>query len=150
VKYMTPAFTPPLVSQQKLTLFYDAACPLCRAEIEYLSRNNRRGLLAFVDINSERYQPEVVGVSCEQALAAMYGQFADGTLISGVEVFAAAYAHADLKLLAWLFSRKAMRPILNWSYRLFAKNRHAISKLFGPFALWLVKVTKQKSISNNH
>ena len=129
---------------QKLTLFYDAACPLCRAEIEFLSRRNQQGLLAFVDINSEQYRPEVVGVSCEQALAAMYGQYADGSLINGVEVFSAAYERANLKGLAWLFSRKPLRPVLNCSYRFFARNRHAISKLFGPFALWLVTVTKQK------
>ena len=129
---------------QKLTLFYDAACPLCRAEIEFLSRRNQQALLAFVDINSEAYRPEVVGVSCEQALAAMYGQYADGSLINGVEVFSAAYARANLQSLAWLFSRKTLRPVLSWSYRFFARNRHAISKLFGPFALWLVTVTKQK------
>ena len=129
---------------QKLTLFYDAACPLCRAEILFLTARNQQGLLDFVDINSELYRPEQVGVSCEQALAAMYGQYADGTLISGVEVFSAAYQRAGLKSLAWLFSRKSLRPVLNWSYRFFAKNRHAISKIFGPSALWLVNRTKQK------
>lgn len=129
---------------QKLTLFYDAACPLCRAEIIFLSSRNQQGLLEFVDINSERYRPDDVGVSCEQALAAMYGQYTDGTLISGVDVFSAAYERAGLKSLAWVFSRKSLRPVLNWSYRFFAKNRHAISKIFGPSALWLVKRTKQK------
>ena len=64
---------------QKLTLFYDGACPLCQAEILFLSGRNEANLLDFIDINSERYDPQVVGVSCEQALAAMYGQYADGT-----------------------------------------------------------------------
>ncbi len=129
---------------QKLTLYYDAACPLCRAEIQFLSRRNQQGLLAFVDINSEHYQPEIVGVSCEQALAAMYGQYADGKLISGVEVFAAAYARANLKALAWLFSRKTLRPFMDWGYRFFARNRHTISRVFGPFALWLVTLANKK------
>lgn len=129
---------------QKLTLFYDAACPLCQAEILFLSERNQLGLLAFVDINSEHYRPEAVGVSCEQALAAMYGQYADGQLISGVEVFSAAYARANLRVLAWIFSRKTLRPLLNFSYSFFAKNRHTISRLLGPFALWLVRPTKQK------
>ena len=129
---------------QKLTLFYDAACPLCRAEIEFLSRRNQQGLLAFVDINSDDYRPDSVGVSCEQALAAMYGQYADGKLISGVEVFSAAYARANLKVLAWIFSLKLLRPILNASYRFFAKNRHAISKICGPIALWLVESKSKK------
>ncbi len=129
---------------QKLTLFYDAACPLCQAEIEFLSGRNQQALLAFVDINSEHYLPERVGVSCEQALAAMYGQYADGSLLSGVDVFAAAYERADLKFLAWIFSRKVLRPVLNLSYRFFAKNRHVISKIFGPLALWLVRTKNNK------
>jgi predicted DCC family thiol-disulfide oxidoreductase YuxK len=124
---------------QKLTLFYDGACPLCQAEILFLSGRNQADLLGFVDINSKAYDPLKVGVSCEEALAAMYGQYADGTLINGVIVFPEAYRRADLPTLAWIFSRKSMQPILKMAYRFFAKNRHAISRVFGPGALWLVK-----------
>ena len=124
---------------QKLTLFYDGACPLCQAEILFLSGRNQAGLLNFVDINSKAYDPLKVGVSCEEALAAMYGQYADGTLIHGVTVFPEAYRRADLPTLAWIFSRKSMQPVLKMSYRFFASNRHAISRVFGPGALWLVK-----------
>jgi predicted DCC family thiol-disulfide oxidoreductase YuxK len=124
---------------QKLTLFYDGACPLCQAEILFLSGRNQADLLGFVDINSKAYDPLKVGVSCEEALAAMYGQYADGTLINGVTVFPEAYRRVDLPTLAWIFSRKSMQPILKMGYRFFAKNRHAISRVFGPGALWLVK-----------
>ncbi len=124
---------------QKLTLFYDGACPLCQAEILFLSGRNQAGLLNFVDINSKAYDPLKVGVSCEEALAAMYGQYADGTLINGVTVFPEAYRRADLPRLAWIFSRKSMQPVLKMGYRFFAKNRHAISRVLGPGALWLVK-----------
>ena len=124
---------------QKLTLFYDGACPLCQAEILFLSGRNQTGLLDFVDINSKAYDPLKVGVSCEEALAAMYGQYADGTLINGVTVFPEAYRRADLPTLAWIFSRKSIQPILKMGYRFFANNRHAISRVFGPGALWLVK-----------
>ena len=124
---------------QKLTLFYDGACPLCQAEILFLSGRNQAGLLNFVDINSKAYDPLKVGVSCEEALAAMYGLYADGTLIHGVTVFPEAYRRADLPTLAWIFSRKSMQPVLKMGYRFFANNRHAISRVFGPGALWLVK-----------
>lgn len=124
---------------QKLTLFYDGACPLCQAEILFLSGRNQAGLLNFVDINSKAYDPLKVGVSCEEALAAMYGLYADGTLIHGVTVFPEAYRRADLPTLAWIFSRKSMQPVLKMGYRFFAKNRHAISRVLGPGALWLAK-----------
>ena len=123
----------------KLTLFYDGACPLCKAEILFLSGRNQANLLDFIDINSEKYDPLKVGVSCEQALAAMYGQYADGTLINGPAVFPEAYRRANLPTLAWLFSRKTVQPALQMGYQFFAKNRHAISKVLGPGALWLVK-----------
>jgi len=129
---------------QKLTLFYDGACPLCQAEILFLSGRNEANLLDFIDINSEQYDPQAAGVSCEQALAAMYGQYADGTLIHGVTVFSEAYQRANLPFLAWMFSRPALQPILRVSYQFFAKNRHTISRVFGPSALRLVKARAQK------
>ncbi|QWE17710.1 DUF393 domain-containing protein [Polynucleobacter sp. AP-Nino-20-G2] len=119
-------------------MFYDGLCPLCQAEIIFLSGRNQAGLLDFIDINSEKYSAQDVGVSCDEALQAMYAQYEDGTLISGVDVFAAAYERADLPKLAWLFSRPSLRPLLMWAYRFFAKNRHTISGIFGPTALWIV------------
>lgn len=123
---------------QKLTLFYDGACPLCQAEILFLSGRNQAGLLDFIDINSDFYDPLATGVSCEQALAAMYGQYADGVLISGAAVFPEAYRRANLPFLAWLFSRKMLKPLVQFSYTIFARNRHAISRALGPMALRLV------------
>ena len=123
---------------QTFTLFYDGACPLCQAEILFLSKRNEAGLLNFVDINSALYDPQKIGITCEQALAAMYGQFADGTLINGIAVFPEAYRRAQLPFLAWLFSRKLLQPALTVAYHFFAKNRSQISSLLGPSALWLV------------
>jgi len=124
---------------EKFTLFYDGACPLCQAEILFLSGRNKANLLDFVDINSERFDSQRLGISCEAALAAMYGQFASGKLIQGVTVFPEAYRRANLPRLAWFFSRKPLQPILRLAYLFFAKNRHAISSLLGPTALRLVK-----------
>jgi len=133
---------------QKLTLYYDGACPLCQAEILFLSGRNQAGLLDFVDINSDRYDPIKVGVTCEQALAAMYGQYDNGALINGAAVFPEAYRRANLPFLAWLFSRKVIQPSLRMGYQFFAKNRHAISRIFGPVALCLVKAkSKQVTLS---
>ena len=129
---------------QKLTLFYDGACPLCQAEILFLSGRNQANLLEFIDINSGKYDPLKVGVSCEEALAAMYGQYGNGELIQGVTVFSEAYRRADLPFLAWIFSRKSLQATLQIAYRFFAKNRHAISRLLGPTALYLVKATSSK------
>ena len=119
-------------------MFYDGLCPLCQAEIQFLSGRNQAGLLSFVDINSDKYAPDHVGISCDQALASMCAQYDDGELIQGVEVFSAAYSRANLPKLAWLFSRPTLKPIWNLGYRFFSEHRHAISALLGPLALRLV------------
>jgi predicted DCC family thiol-disulfide oxidoreductase YuxK len=143
-KRMSPAH----LALKPLTLFYDGACPLCQAEIVYLASRNHQGLLYFVDINGPEYDPQSVGVSCEQALARMYGQLEGQEAIHGVPVFAEAYRRANLPLLAWLFSQPLLRPIWNLSYRFFAKYRHTISGLIGPFFLRLAKrVSHSKSTS---
>jgi hypothetical protein len=100
--------------------------------------------LDFVDINSERFDSAKIGISCDQALAAMYGQYGNGELIQGVAVFSEAYRRADLPFLAWIFSRKSLQGTLQAAYRFFAKNRHAISRLLGPTAFYLVKATSSK------
>ena len=127
-------------------MYYDGLCPLCQAEILFLSRRNQAGLLSFVDVNSSQYSADVVGVSCQQALDSMYAQYEDGELINGVDVFSAAYQRANLPTLAWLFSRPSLRPTLNWGYRFFAKNRYRISSIFGPAALRLVKATSKQKV----
>jgi predicted DCC family thiol-disulfide oxidoreductase YuxK len=124
---------------KSFTLFYDGACPLCQAEILFLQNRNQAGLLHFVDINSAQYDPQTVGVSCEEALASMYGQIEGESPINGVAVFGEAYRRANLPLMAWIFSRRWMMPILGPSYRFFAKHRHGISGFFGPPLLRLVK-----------
>ena len=129
---------------KKLTMYYDGLCPLCQAEILFLSRRNEAGLLSFVDVNSSQYSADAVGVSCQQALDSMCAQYDDGELINGVDVFSAAYERANLRTLAWLFSRPSLWPMLTWGYRFFAKNRHLISRIFGPTALRLVRATSKQ------
>jgi predicted DCC family thiol-disulfide oxidoreductase YuxK len=123
---------------KSFTLFYDGAGPLCQAEIVFLQNRNASGLLRFVDINSSQYDAQQVGVSCEEALASMYGQIEGEAPINGVAVFGEAYRRANLPFMTWLFTRNWMMPILGPSYRFFAKHRHGISGFFGPPLLKLV------------
>ena len=126
---------------KKLTLFFDGKCPLCEAEILFLAKRDCKKLLVFIDINSEQYKPESTGVSCEKALESMYGQIENEKVINGVEVFAEAYKRVDLHFLSWFFSRKWLLPFNQYFYKVFAKNRHAISRIIGPFILRMIKKT---------
>ncbi len=124
---------------QRLTMYYDGACPLCQAEIHFLESRNRLGLLEFVDVAAPGFDEATHQLSCKLALATMQGRLADGTQLEGIPVFAAAYERAALPTLAWLFSRRWLAPLLNASYYLFAKYRHPISQAIGPVMLRLSK-----------
>lgn len=79
-----------------------------------------------------------------EEMADRIGIIRKGELINGVSVFSEAYRRADLPFLVWVFSQKALQPLLQISYGFFARNRHTISKIFGPSALWLVNRTNNR------
>ena len=121
-----------------LTLYYDGHCPLCVAEIHFLTARNRRGLLSFIDINDQEFAAAGHPVSCAEAMAAMRGRLGNGQLLTGVPVFIEAYRRADLIFLPWLLSRSWLRPVLDNGYRWFARHRHRLSRVLGPTVLRLV------------
>jgi predicted DCC family thiol-disulfide oxidoreductase YuxK len=133
--------TRPLLQQSRdsLTIFYDGLCPLCLAEIHFLTARNHRGLLNFVDISTREFAEAGHPVSCAAAMAQMQGRLGNGQLLTGVPVFAEAYRRADLPALAWLFSRVWTRPILDLGYAWFARYRHSISRVIGPPLLRLAR-----------
>jgi len=124
---------------ETLTLYFDGRCPLCLAEIHVLRARNRRGLLQFVDVTAQDYREPSHGVSCDAALANIHARLGDHTLLRGPAVFAEAYRRAGLEHGAWLFSRPALQPLLAFAYRLFARHRHAISRIAGPLLLRIAR-----------
>ena len=119
----------------ELTLYYDGQCPLCVAEIEFLQSRSTIDQLAFVDVTQAGFEGADHNISCDAAMAQIHGRTADGHVLVGVPVFAAAYKLARLPLLAWLLSRRWLMPLLQPAYVLFAKHRQAISKRIGPTVL---------------
>ena len=115
----------------ELTLYYDGKCPLCVAEVEFLQSRNSTGQLAFVDITQAGFAAAGHNISCEAAMAQIHGRTADGQVLVGVPVFAAAYKLARLPMLAWLLSRRWLMPVLQPAYVLFAKHRQTISRRIG-------------------
>ena len=127
-----------------LTLFYDGGCPLCKAEMIFLSARNKAGKLEFKDVRQPHALDALAGVSCETALANIHAVTQEGTTLIGVEAFQLAYATVDLKLLSWFLGIKALQPMLRYGYTLFAKNRFTLSKVFGALALKVVKLITKK------
>jgi predicted DCC family thiol-disulfide oxidoreductase YuxK len=69
----------------ELTVYYDGACPLCRAEIGHYRRCEGAERVAFVDV---AMQEPGDGLSRAEALTRFHVRGPDGALVSGAAAFA--------------------------------------------------------------
>jgi predicted DCC family thiol-disulfide oxidoreductase YuxK len=115
-----------------LTLFYDAACPVCSLEMDHLRARNRDGRLVFVDIRTPGFDAARYGVTFEAMDAQLHAQRADGQVIYGVQVLRLAYEAVGL---GWLWAPVRwgpLAPAADLAYRVFARHRNTISRTAAP------------------
>ena len=115
-----------------LTLFYDAACPVCSMEIDYLWERNGEGKLRFVDISAPDFDPAPHGVTLAAMDAQIHAQRPDGTMLRGVEVLRLAYAAVGLGWVMKPTGWAPLRPLFDAGYRVFARHRRSISRAAAP------------------
>lgn len=97
-------------AHQKLTVYYDSACPICRIEIDHYRGIDRCQVICFADAREEetRFPPELTR---DAALARLYVRREDGTLISGAEAFVALW----MRLPGWRHAAKLRHiPGMMW------------------------------------
>lgn len=104
-------------------VFFDNECPLCRKEIALLRRLDRRQRIQFTDITDPQFRPDSVGRTFDELMAEIHGRLPDGTMVKGVEVFRRLYAAIGLGWLVPLTRLPGISHILDWGYRVFARNR---------------------------
>jgi predicted DCC family thiol-disulfide oxidoreductase YuxK len=87
----------------KIKLLYDGACPLCLREVNFLkSKDGDRGLIEFVDIANDGYDPaDHGGIDFETAMGRIHAILADGTVVQNVEVFRQTY---DILGIGWIYA----------------------------------------------
>lgn len=108
---------------RQVEIFFDGDCPLCKREIALLQRMDRRRRVQFTDIAAKEFDSANLGISWSTLMDRIHGRLPDGTWIEGVEVFRRVYAAVGLGWLAWSMRLPVITWVLNWSYRVFAKNR---------------------------
>ena len=114
----------------KLTIFYDAQCPLCDAEISQLKAYDNQQQLSFEDINAPDFSQRFAHIDKLKANRILHGQLNTGEMIFGLDVTCMAWKtvgkHRWLTVLRW--------PVIRWfadlAYLLFARYRNVISSLF--------------------
>ena len=73
-----------------VVVWFDGACPLCRREIAWMRRLDRRGAIAFVDVSRAATRDGGAGCPVDRsALLARFHALEDGRVVSGAAAFAA-------------------------------------------------------------
>jgi predicted DCC family thiol-disulfide oxidoreductase YuxK len=120
----SPLESPPesLLAEWQIKLLYDGQCPLCLREVNFLRKKDAgRGRVAFVDIASDRYNPEDHGgVSFEAAMGRIHAVLPNGDVIQNVAVFRRVY---DVLGMGWIYAPTAwplVGPVIDGLYRIWA------------------------------
>ncbi|MEO0459166.1 MAG: DUF393 domain-containing protein [Cyanobacteria bacterium P01_A01_bin.114] len=106
----------------QIKLLYDGECPLCMREVNFLQKRDAgRGLVAFVDIAADSYQPEDNGgVDFETAMGRIHAVLPDNSVIQDVAVFRRVY---EILGMGWLYAPTKwpiLGPLANLLYGLWA------------------------------
>ena len=121
-----------------LTIYYDASCPLCRAELETLSQRDAEGLLQLVDCSTGAIALD--GVTNDDMMARIHARDAAGRWLRGMDVFAAVYRAAGLFLLARIYAARGLRPLFDRLYPWIADHRQLLSRIGLPRVFRLVAI----------
>jgi len=99
-------------SSWQIKLLYDSECPLCMREVNFLrKRDANRGLVEFVDIADENYNPVAhSGVDFETAMGRIHAILPDGTIVKNVEVFRGVY---EILGMGWVYAATKL-PIIGF------------------------------------
>ena len=106
-----------------LTVFFDGACPICAREIALMKRLDRRRQVDFCDFSSQVYDATSRGFAAADLGTVIHARWADGSVITGVEVFRAMWEAVGLGVLAKLSRLSFVEPLVLRAYAWFARNR---------------------------
>ncbi|KLI63167.1 thiol-disulfide oxidoreductase DCC family protein [Aurantiacibacter marinus] len=114
------------VTVNRITVWYDGACPLCRREIAFMQRLDRRTAIRFVDVSEG--QPESCPISQEDLLARFHVRD-NGRILSGAAGFAAMWrAIPLLRPLGELARLPVMNRVFEKLYSIFLRFRPRLQR----------------------
>jgi len=106
-----------------IEMFYDGDCPLCMRETRLLGKMDRNQRILFTNIATPGFDASSLGKTQDELMAEMHGRLPDGTWVYGVEVFRRLYAAVGFAPAVWFTRLPVITQLLDFGYRLFAKNR---------------------------
>ena len=118
---------------ERLTIYYDASCPLCVSEMAVVKSRDVGGLLALVDCSGTQplpgpRMPDEAGVTREALMRALHARTADGRWLVGVPAYEAIFRATGFPRLARLAGSARLAPLLARSYAWVARNRYRLPR----------------------
>ncbi|MCH4894631.1 DUF393 domain-containing protein [Sphingomonas sp. SFZ2018-12] len=112
----------------RVTVWFDGDCPLCRREIAWMRRMDRRGTICFVDVAGD-----AGAATCpldRSALLARFHAEEDGRLLSGAAAFAAMWrAIPRLRPFGLAARHPFVLALLERAYRGFLRVRPQLQRI---------------------
>ena len=105
---------------EKDTLYYDGACPICRAEIDKLAGLSK-GRLELRDIH--RLEGEDPGIDKTALLSRLHLRTADGEWITGLPANIRAWRHTPFGFLWRILAWPLIRVVSHRCYELWLNHR---------------------------
>lgn len=113
---------------EKLTIWFDGGCPLCRREIALMRRLDKREAINFIDVSNG----ETACPIDRDALLARFHARENGVMLSGAAAFAAMWRAIPLLRPIGLAARnEPVLAMLEWLYRRFLVVRPMLQRLAG-------------------
>ena len=112
------------VHANKLVVFYDGGCPLCRREIRHYRRLDSEGQLHWIDIHAHPETLQTFGLTFDAAMQRMHVMESDGRMVSGAAAFVAIWKRLGrYRPLAWVVSLPGVFWLAEQAYSRFARWR---------------------------
>lgn len=109
--------------KRRFQVFHDGDCPLCRREIAWLQKRDRRQQIEFIDIADPDFDERQFGKSYDELMAEIHGRTIEGQWVTGVEVFRHLYQAVGFGPLVRVTRLPIVRHGLDLGYRVFARYR---------------------------
>jgi predicted DCC family thiol-disulfide oxidoreductase YuxK len=112
-------------------VLYDGSCGFCREWVPFWAPAMRRRGIEIAPLQAE-WVREKLGLAPDETLRDIRLLFSDGRQVSGPDVYREVMRRIGWARPFYLLSRApGLRAVFDRCYRLFAKNRHRISRACG-------------------
>ncbi len=110
-----------------LTIYYDASCPLCSAEMHALAARDAGRRLALVDCSAPGFAGGTDAPPRSELMRRIHARDAHGRWLRGIAVFAEAYRAAGFTRTARVLEAPLLRPLLDLCYGPLADHRRLLT-----------------------